>query len=387
MMEVLLDKGQRKALEQMHKGCILCGGVGTGKSRTALAFYFSNFGSGSEHHKSLYIITTARKRDTKDWEQECEPFGITELIVDSWNNIAKYKESKGAFFIFDEQRVVGSGKWAKTFVKIARQNEWILLSATPGDTWMDYWAVFVANGFFENLTDFKRQHVIYAQYSKFPKIERYMNVRELERLRDSILVDIEFKRSTERHHCTINVDYDQRAYRSLMKTRWNPYEHAPMQNAAELCSCLRRCVNSDPSRVCALQLIHKKHPKLIVFYSFDYELDILRSIDYGSNVQIAEWNGHNHELIPTGDNWVYLVNYSAGAEGWNCIETDTIVFYSQHYSYKIVEQACGRIDRRNTAYKDLNYYHFKSSAKIDLAISRALQNKKEFNERKFITKW
>jgi hypothetical protein len=132
--------------------------------------------------------------------------------------------------------------------------------------------------------------------------------------------------------------------------------------------------------------IFEKHPRIIVFYNFDYELDILKHIYYGENVEIAEWNGHAHQPVPKGEKWVYLVQYTAGCEGWNCITTDTIIFYSQNYSYKVMAQASGRIDRLNTPYTDLYYYHLKSRSGIDLAISRALTEKKKFNERKF-TKW
>ena len=130
--------------------------------------------------------------------------------------------------------------------------------------------------------------------------------------------------------------------------------------------------------------IVEDHPKAIIFYNFDYELEILRNLYYGEDVEIAEWNGHKHQPIPRGDKWIYLVQYTAGAEGWNCITTDTIIFYSQNYSYKVLKQASGRIDRLNTPYTDLYYYHLVSKSGIDLAISRALKNKKQFNETRFV---
>ena len=344
--------------------------------------------------KDLYIITTARKRDTCEWEGELAPFLLSthpesnyyknKVVVDSWNNIGKYKEVTNAFFIFDEQRVVGYGAWTKAFLKIAKSNRWILLSATPGDTWQDYIPVFIANGFYRNKTDFIDQHVVYDWRAKYPKIDRYLNTGRLIRLRDRILVTMDFQRQTVSHHEDVAVPYDIATYKTVMRRRWNLWEDRPIETAGELCYSLRRVVNSDDARSVALLELVEKHPKVIVFYNFDYELDILKSLYYGEGFEIAEWNGQKHQPIPDGDKWVYLVQYTAGCEGWNCITTDTIVFYSQNYSYKVMVQAAGRIDRLTTPYTDLYYYHLKSFSGIDLAISKALKAKKNFNEGKFV---
>jgi hypothetical protein len=395
-MGIELRDYQQEAVNKMRNGCILNGGVGSGKSRTSLAYYFTQMGgklypySRMTNPRKLYIITTARKRDTLEWEQELIQFLLSKeedgVVIDSWNNIKKYTNVEGAFFIFDEQRVVGSGAWVKAFLKICKANEWVLLSATPGDTWSDYIPVFIANGFYKNKTEFVREHVIYSRFTKYPKIDRYINTRRLVRLRDRILVDMDFHRDTIPHHEDIYCNYDAMMYKEIGKNRWNPYKDEPIVNASELCYIWRKLVNSDESRQMALLEIFEKHPKMIVFYNFDYELDILKGMYYGDDVEIAEWNGHKHQAIPDTEKWVYLVQYTAGCEGWNCISTDTIVFYSQNYSYKTLEQARGRIDRMNTPFINLYYYHLKSRSGIDLAISRALKNKKQFNERKF-TNW
>lgn len=382
-MSVPLYDYQQDAVDRLKNGSILCGGVGSGKSRTSLAYYYK-----VARTKDLYIITTARKRDTKEWEDEVKPFNLKRKVtIDSWNNIGKYKDIIGSFFIFDEQRVVGYGAWVKSFLKITRMNEWILLSATPGDTWQDYIPVFIANGFYRNKTEFAREHIIYSRFSKYPKIDRYVNEGKLLRLRRQILVTMDFKRKTVSHHEDVYVSYDIPLYKDVTRSRWDPYKNEPIPDASGLCYVWRKIVNTSEARQLALLEIFEKHPKLIVFYNFNYELDILKEI-FGAyaGVQVAEWNGHKHESIPTGSSWVYLVQYTAGAEGWNCITTDTIVFYSQNYSYKIRQQAAGRIDRLNTPYTDLYYYHLKSRSGIDLAISKALKEKKKFNESKYV-KW
>lgn len=393
---------QFDAMSKMKNGCILCGGVGSGKSRTSLAYYFTQHGGMLHPHspmdspRDLYIITTARKRDTKEWEGELIPFLLTtnpetnyyknKVVIDSWNNIKKYSNVTDGFFIFDEQRVVGSGAWVKAFLKIARSNKWILLSATPGDTWVDYIPVFVANGFYRNKTEFINEHVIYSRYTKYPKIDRFVNTGRLISLRNDILVDMDFKRQTISHHEDVYVRYDITKYKDVFKNRWDVFKNEPIQQASGLCYVLRRIVNTDESRQLALLELFEKHPRMIVFYNFDYELNILKSLYYGENVEIAEWNGHKHQPVPDSKQWVYLVQYTAGAEGWNCIKTDTIVFYSQNYSYKIMQQSAGRIDRLNTPYTDLYYYHLKTRSGIDLAISKALRDKKSFNESRWV-KW
>ena len=396
---------QIDAVKRMKNGCILNGGVGSGKSRTALAYYYlrnggdpaslcgDNYIPMDDPPKDLYIITTARKRDTLEWDGDMGPFLLSthtdvnlycnKVVVDSWNNITKYKEVTGAFFIFDEDRVTGSGVWVKSFLKIAKSNEWIILSATPGDTWQDYIPVFLANGFYKNKSEFIREHIVYSRFSKFPKVDRYLNTGRLIRLRNNILIDMDFHRDTIPHHEDVYVSYDISAYKDICRNRWNPWEDKPIENAAEFCYSLRKIVNTDEARQVALLQIIEEHPKAIIFYNFDYELDILKKLYYGEDFEIAEWNGHKHQEVPKGEKWVYLVQYTAGNEGWNCVRTDTIIFYSQNYSYKVMTQAAGRIDRLNTPYKDLYYYHIKSHSGIDLAISKALKNKKKFNERKF----
>lgn len=397
-MSVNLYNFQEAALKKMRDGCILHGGVGSGKSLVSLVWYYRQMGGqiGKEvrtdlnHPLDLYVITTAKKRDSCEWLKEMAPFLLVpaddetswwgnKVIVDSWNNIKKYENVKNSYFIFDEQRVVGSGAWVKAFLKIAKMNRWILLSATPGDTWMDYVPVFIANGFYRNRSEFIDQHVVYRPFTSFPQIDRYIGLKRLERLRDLVLVDMNRPKEIMAYEETVIVEYNRDLYKTVYTTRYDPWKDAPIQNASGLAYVLRRVVNEDESRQIALLELFEKHSKIIVFYSFDYELDILLTLGYPEGTTIAQWNGHKHQEVPLGTKWVYLVQYTAGCEGWNCIKTDTIVFFSQQYSYKVFEQAKGRIDRLNTPFTTLYYHIFKSQAGIDLAISRALNSKKNFN--------
>lgn len=463
-MPVKLHPHQETAVSKMHNGCVLYGGVGTGKSITAMAYFVSRVCGGEygkpgtmKTPKDIYVITTAKKRDSLDWEVEAAHFGILgnpnksmngiKITVDSWNNLKDYTEVQDAFFIFDEQRVVGYGAWARAFIKIAKHNEWVLLSATPGDTWLDYIPVFIANGFYKHKTDFLDQHVIWTPRVKYPKVLRYQNIGVLVRRRNEVLVHMPYERHTVRHAVDVWCDYDEALFDKVVKRKWHVYEERPLRDASELFSVIRKVVNSDRSRLAAVETLLAKHPKLIVFYNFDYELEMLRTLlptsestfqeetdqsglvrfqesstttesdplkgtiweknfdeqaaleaastkgsQTGSNRRkaktnpspnftIAEWNGHKHEPIPQTERWLYLVQYRAGAEGWNCVETDAICFYSQTYSYRDWWQAHGRIDRLNTPFTDLWYYHLLSRSIIDKAIRAALKVKKSFNER------
>lgn len=394
---------QKKAVARMKNGCILNGGVGSGKSLTALYYFFTKNGGSFENGykpmddislKDLYIITTAMKRDKHEWDKELAPFLMSpdkensiykhKVVIDSWNNIKKYKDVIGAFFIFDEQRVIGRGTWVKSFLKIAKNNEWVLLSATPGDTWSDYIPVFIANGFYKNRTEFEREHCVYSRFTNYPKIEKYIGEGKLLKHRNDILVNMDFKRETVKHYLDCFTEYNIPMYKDLMRKRWNLYEEKPIENAAELCYLLRRVVNSDESKSEMVLEILEDHERAIIFYNYDYELEILKSLIYPKGTVVAEWNGHKHEEVPKTKKWVYLVQYSAGNEGWNCTTTDTVIFYSLNYSYRIMTQAAGRIDRLNTPYKDLYYYNLKTYSSIDMAIVRALKSKKNFNEKTFI---
>ena len=391
-----------EAVSKMKNGCILCGGTGSGKTRTSLAYYHQLMGGTlkpftfMKNPIDIYIITSPKKRDSGDWEEEMNMFRLgvkdnfykNKVVVDSWNNIKKYIDIKGAFFIFDEQRVIGKGVWVHSFLKIAKNNQWILLSATPGDSWTDYVPVFLANGFYKSRYEFEQMHCIfrYIPNASYKIVDRYVGIPRLMKLRNSILVDIPIKRQTVQHHIDIFHNYDKEGYKFLVQNRWNSEKGKPIENAAELCFNLRKLVNSDLSRVNSLLDILMEKKKVIVFYNYDYELDILLNVKWPKNVEVAQWNGHKHQEIPKSDMWIYLVQYAAGNEAWNCIDTDTIVFYSQNYSYKVMKQASGRIDRLNTKFIDLWYYHFKSKAPIDIGISQAIKSKKRFNEERFV-KW
>lgn len=409
--EPFLRDYQMEAVMRATTGCIFNGGVGSGKSRTGLYYYFSKCGGLIDYStdtyipmsdpKDLYIITTAMKRDSLEWEGELANFILSvnpdnndinknvKIVIDSWNNIKKYREVTNAFFIFDEDRVTGKGEWVKNFLRITKSNDWIILSATPGDKWEDYIPVFVANGFYRNSTEFKREHCVYSRFTKYPKIERYVNTGRLIRLRNKILIDMDFTRTTTPHHIDIFCTYDVSMYKDAIRNRWDPFRNEPIQQASGLCYTLRRIVNESEDRVTKLLELLEDHPRAIIFYNFDYELDMIKKIFWNADegtydpvygFQIAEWNGHAHQPVPEGDSWLYLVQYTAGCEGWNCIKTDTIIFFSQNYSYRVLTQAAGRIDRLNTPFQDLYYYHFKSRSGIDLAISKALSEKRKFNE-------
>lgn len=398
-----LDEGQLSALDRLKNGSILVGGVGSGKSRTGLAYFYMKECGGSvpinqqgkfrpmTNPKDLVIITTAKKRDEKEWEIELSDFLLDEknrdisVTIDSWQNLPKYTNIFNSFFIFDEQRLVGNGKWVRSFLRIAKNNHWILLSATPADKWEDLIPVFIANGFYKNRTEFRDRHMIMDYFSKYPRVRKYINTGRLLKLRESIYVDLDYEKKTVRNIENITVQYDKQKYDVIFRKRWNIYENRPIENISQVCYLLRKVVNSDPSRLEALEKIIADHPKVIVFYNFDYELDMLREMAKELDIYKAEWNGHIHQSVPVYDKWLYLVQYTAGAEGWNCVTTNTIVFFSQNYSYKTMIQAAGRIDRRNTTYRDLYYYHLKSSAPIDMAISRSLKSKKTFNEKRFLS--
>lgn len=401
-MDSILNEYQIEAVNRMKNGCILNGGTGTGKSRTGLYYYFKeNGGYAIDYFKpmvnpqDLYIITTAMKRDSAEWDYELSLFVLSrdpelnmysnKVVIDSWNNIEKYKDIENSFFIFDEDKVTGKGKWAHTFLKIVKKNNWIILSATPGDTWLDYVTVFIANGFFRNRSEFLREHVIFNPYiTKYPAIRRYVNTGKLIKLRKSILIDMGNRVPAQKIHNYIYCDYDKELYKKIVKNRCDPINGEPFENATTFCLALRQAVNSNPSRIEVVENLVREYERVIIFYNYNYELDILKSIDYGPDVIVAEWNGRRHDELPKSEKFVYLTQYNAGCEGWNCIRTNVIIFYSQNYSYKMMTQAAGRIERMNTPFSELYYYHLTSESGIDKAISEALMNKKEFNEKKFV---
>ncbi len=396
-MNIQLTDYQIEAVEKMHNGCILRGGTGSGKTLTSLVHVYEKILGGSSPlypghpyrraslNIPIYVITTPKKRDSCDWTSEAAMVPLILTNIDSWNNIKKYEHIKNSIFIFDESKVIGYGSWTQSFLKITKNNAWILLSATPGDTWLEYMPVFLANGFYKNKTEFEREHIIWSRFSKYPKVERYLCISRLIHHRDSVIVDMYDQRATTQHHKDIICEFDQLLYNVLSKQRWNIFDNKPIRDISQLCYLLRKLVNSDESRIKELSMIYARHKKVIIFYNFNYELQILRNWCDANNIVYSEWNGHNHNDIPNAKFWVYLCQYTAAKEAWNCIETDCIVFYSQTYSYKALIQSAGRIDRMNTPFMHLYYYHLITIAPIEIAIQSALEHKENFNEKRWIT--
>lgn len=400
----MLAKHQLDALDLLRVGSILDGRVGSGKSRAGIAFFVKicggRFDSGNlireeglKDPMPLYIITTAKKRDKLEWEGELSLFGLSkekeaswcgvEVHIDSWNNLPKYVDVQRAFFIFDEQRLVGSGAWVKTFLKLAKKNKWIMLTGTPGDTWSDYIPLFIANGFYENRTDFNTQHIIWKPFRHYPVIDRYIGTKKLEHLRSKILVRMSYAQRIPLHRHNLLCEYDRDQYMEASVGRWNRFKERPIRTSSELAYLLRRVVNSDSSRKKKTAEILEKHSRLIVFYNFTYERDALLELAEELSISVAEWNGQKHQPTPTGERWMYILQYASGSEAWECTETDAILFYSLNYSYRVITQAEGRINRMNTGFPELHYYFLKSTAPIDVAITKAIKAKKVFNEKNY----
>lgn len=398
---------QREAIEHLSSGKALVGGTGSGKSITAIAWYFEKLCGGKvepryvkmKTPRPLYIITTAKKRDDFEWNKDLSYFMMNTdpernlysktapVVVDSWNNIKRYITVKDAVFIFDEQRLVGSGAWVKAFYKIAENNDWILLTATPGDSFKDYIPLFVANGYYRNKSHFEQEHVEWDRFSKFPKYKKIHNTAKLLRIQRDIIVKMNYKKPTKQIHKYIECGYNKELMDTVRQTRFDPFKNEPIQQAAGLCYVMRKISNSDISRIEKLVELFETHKRIIIFYNFDYELEMLREGLRMASITFSEWNGKRHEQIPKSDSWAYLVQYNAGNEGWNCITCDCMVHYSLNYSYKVNIQASGRIDRNNTPFENLYYYHLYSNSIIDRSILDSNKRKKKFNEKVFAEKF
>lgn len=406
-MTVTYRPEQIQAVRQLQNGSILAGGVGSGKTLTSLAWYLTSVCNAASFKKggslakkkvkgspTLYVITTAKKRDSLEWEEEAARLGLStdpacsftgsSIVVDSWNNIGKYSDREHAVFFFDEQRASGSGRWVKEFLKITKKNTWLLLSATPGDVWMDYLPVFMAHGFFRTRTEFMEDHVIFDRFAKYPKVKRYIGEAKLQRLRRSILVEMPVERHTTRERESVFCDYDRDLYKWVVKNRMDPWTEEPLRDAGGVCRILRKVVSDNDWRSEQAKRILSSNERVIVFYNYNYELDRILAVAESLGLSTAQWNGHRHDAIPAEPRWVYICQYTSAAEGWNCTSTDTVLFWSLNYSWRVTEQCEGRIDRLNTPYSRLKYYFLESHSSIDEAVRRSLSSKKVFNERAFV---
>ena len=199
------------------------------------------------------------------------------------------------------------------------------------------------------------------------------------RNRRQILVPMVYKKVTERKRQLIYSEYNTDNYHKIMKERWNIFEDKPIENASELLQIIRKTVATDPDRKLNAKIMMDAHDRLIIFYNYNYERDVLIEIAEELGKEYFEWNGHAHEDIPDQEQWLYFVQYTAGAEGWNCISTNVIMFYSVNYSFRYMEQAEGRIDRINTPYNVLEYYYLTSHSQIEKDILSTVNRKKNFN--------
>lgn len=377
-MAVTFKDYQKRAINQMHNGCILCGGVGAGKSLTSLGYIDKVYPSGT-----VYIITPARKRNTGEWFDDIRKNDMdeTRFVVDSWNNLSKYKDVKDAFFLFDEQKVSGKGTWAKSLIRIAKSNQWILLSATPGDTYDDYATVLIANGFVRNRTTWYDEYCV-TKSQPFFHIVDHKNKDVIDMMIRRIFIKMDYQSDKKRIERVIPIQARSAGEeKEILMTHKAPGAQMPFTTFAAAIAYVRMNCYDKSKKTEALRKIIEKHKKIIVFYNFLSEKLEIERAAIDANVTINFYNGQRHDPIPDTDEWVYGVQYNSGAEAWNCITTNAMVFYSPNYSYKTMEQAHGRIDRVNSPYECLYYYMLLNELNIDNKVMNALSSKKDFNEK------
>ena len=192
------------------------------------------------------------------------------------------------------------------------------------------------------------------------------------------------ERHTTRVRKTIYCDYDHDLYKWVVKNRMDPWTNEPLRDAGGVCRILRKVVSDNDWRSDETLRLLASHERVIVFYNYDYELERILAVADRDGRPSAQWNGHRHDPVPRGERWIYICQYTSAAEGWNCTDTDTVLFWSLNYSWRVMEQCEGRIDRLNTPYSRLRYYFLESKSSIDEAIRRSLSLKKVFNERAFV---
>ena len=376
---IKLLKYQEEAIQKLHSGSVLYGATGSGKSLTGLAYYMRCWS-----HLDLYIITTSKKRNAGEWEEEIAKLGCPPpKAIDSWNRLKNYRMVSDAFFLFDEHKVGGHGKWAQSMITIAKKNKWILLTATPGDVWDDYASIFIANEFVKNKTTWNEDFCIFDRISKYPKIIGYQREDVLKNMRDAVLVPMEYQSEKVPIPYVIpyKVDHEEEAYVLARRKSLRHPEMRAFRNTSAMFAYMRMNLPDKESKIQALADVLKKEPKAIIFYNFTPEKYEIENAARQVNIPFFQYNGQIKDNVPDGDTWVYAVQYTAGAEAWNCITCRTVIFYSMNYSYKVMTQAKGRIDRCNSPFDELHYYYFISpDFEIDQEILNALTRKEKFNE-------
>lgn len=132
------------------------------------------------------------------------------------------------------------------------------------------------------------------------------------------------------------------------------------------------------------ELVQSTQDRLIVFYNFNAELELLKRIAASLDRPISEVNGQTKDLTAyeQEDNSITFIQYQAGAMGLNLQKANKIIYFTLTDKSELFEQSKKRIHRIGQE-QPCFYYILMCKGSVEEVILQTLEMRKDFTDELF----
>lgn len=349
------------------------------------------------YYDNVYVWDLTKKKDFENFIDDAllKPETFTSIGIINYELAFRRSELlqlNNFTLMLDESSMIQNEKAKRTrFILNLRAENIILLSGTPvGGKYENLWSQCRLLGWYISKTEFWNRYIktrlIDVNGFSLPIVVGYTNIRDLKdnlRLHGAV-----FLKSSEVLDLPEQVDIKQyvestKEYKSFKKNSIIEVEDETLVGDNILKKMLyerQLCGEYNENKLNALkEIMESTNNRLIIFYNFTKEKDLIVDICKKLNKSYSIINGEIKDLKAYEDNEdsITIVQYQAGAMGLNLQKANKIIYFTLPLSSELFEQSKKRIHRIGQV-DTCFYYYLLAKGTIEESIYKTLLMRKDY---------